>query len=173
MQKGLSVPILIILLTLFAASGLGYIGYSINNAPKADVKGAISTPNIDKGFSININSNGTWDFFEYLCKTLSECENTLTSGKKFATISGGSTTDHEVVVASTASWKDYDYIKVFAKPGWGSISSGFSLTNLNSTIDATIKTYTDSAGMSYEAVIVPINAVEGAFVDSIATFSDN
>lgn len=173
MQKGLSVPLLLILLTLFAASGLGYISYSISTKNiKTDVQGASIVPKIDKGFSILINSTDTWDFFEYLCKTKEECENSLNSGKRNATVSGGATTNHEVVIAKSDDWNDFEFIKIYVRPGWGSRSNNFNL-DMNSLEKSLLNKSFFESQISHEVVLIPISMVDNTFVDTLATFSDN
>lgn len=163
MQKGMSAPILLIAIALVGA-GL-YASFAFSRPE--EVRGASNSAAISQGFSVLVTSPSTWDFYEYLCTSLSECEKSLTSGVRYSVTSGGQTAGHEIVVAFADSWKDFEYIKVFARPGWGAVSSDFDLVN-NSSVAT--KTFTQDQ-QQVDAAFIPISNVSSEYIESLVSFS--
>lgn len=176
MQKGFSVPIVVVAVVLLLLLPISFWIFKNNfnfSAALDDVKG-ISTLGdgySKPGFSVNvISENGSWDFVEYLCKSLEECSQTLYSGNRWKVISGGATSKHEIVVENSADWNNYLYIKYFVKPGWSSPERNFKAVELG--LYPELKTYILSDGTNdVEVVIAKIIQGDEKFYKS-ASFSD-
>lgn len=176
MQKGYSVPIVIIAIVLFLLLPISYFAYKNNFrffSTSQNVKGSFiegdgfSRP----GFSVTLSSkNGNWDFVEYLCNSLSECEQSLYSGVRWGVTSGGTTENHEVVVENADEFGKYAYIKYFVRPAWSSTQRNFKIVNLGSYPDS--KAYSLSDGsQNVEAVIAKLITGDTKFYKS-SSFSD-
>ncbi len=170
MQRGIAAPILIILFGLLAVAVVGYWTIGNRNVdPNQKVKGA-STTSVQEGFSILITSKSTWDLSEYLCGG-KECIEGVDSGKRFATVSGGATENHEVAIGYSKEWEQYEFVKLYVRSGWGASSTPFTIlqgSNL-SNLGAEIKTLDSNINV----LIIPTKSVKDNFVDSVATFSDD
>ena len=153
-------PIVILLFLILSASVIIIYSYSKNYAENR-VKGVSKSVNT-AGFSVNIKSSDSWDFVEYLCSDLDNCT-------KNSTISGGRTSMHELIIMKGLNWENINYVKVFARPGWGSESRRFSLVINNQIAKPT--TLMDD-GKPYEALILPVEEVTTEFIESVAVFSD-
>ena len=149
MQKGYSVPIVIIAIVLFLLLPLSFFVYKNNfsfSSTSKNVKGAsvegdgFSRP----GFSVSISSkNGNWDFVEYLCNSLNECNQSLYSGVRWGVTSGGATENHEIVVENTDEWGKYAYVKYFVRPAWPTTQRSFKVVNLGTYPDSKVYTLSD------------------------------
>jgi hypothetical protein len=117
-----------------------------------------------------VSGVGTWDLVEYLCESLDECTDSAYSGKRWGTLSGGSSTGHEVVVEATKEWEDYEYIKYFVRPGWASDSVVFDVVDMGDLPESQVYTLSDGIS-SYNVVVSPISEVISKYSKS-ATFSD-
>src|SRR4030065_1332842 len=173
MKKGFSLVIIISVLSIFGAALLGYIGYmSESSGSQDEVKGISSQNKNNSGFSIILSSPSTWDFYEYVCKDLDECKKSLLSGKKYASISGGSVFDHELVVTYTDQWRDYQYLKIFMKPSLGDPTENFSLTNIQRESGLVDVSFKSEEGYVTNAVIIPIKVIQESFMESISEFAN-
>ncbi len=76
---------------------------------------------------------------------------------------------HELIIMKGLNWENINYVKVFARPGWGSESRRFSLVINNQIAKPT--TLMDD-GKPYEALILPVEEVTTEFIESVAVFSD-
>jgi hypothetical protein len=170
MQKGFSVPILLVGLTLLVSLPL-IIWVSANSlnlystpVDTAQVKGASTDVKPKPGFSVYVTSvNGTWDLGFYVCKTLEECTDSATSGKKISTVSGGEVSNHVVNFVYNSDWADYAYAKYFVKPSWGSIFRTFKVADLGEISSS--KSYEVSAdGSNFNAVVFSLDTVRSAHV---------
>lgn len=159
-ERGVAHPVVIVLILLLATSLVIFYSYN-KSSNKNRVKGVSNSINAN-GFSVNISSSDNWDFVEYLCSDLDNCI-------KNSTISGGAIDMHELIVMKDLNWNNASYIKLFAKPGWSSPKRKFHLNITNTTAKST--TVVDD-GISYDAVIIPIENISADFLDSVAVFSD-
>ncbi len=175
MQKGYSVPIVIIAIVLFLLLPLSLFVYknnfNLSSTPKS-VKGAsvegdgFSRP----GFSVTISSkNGNWDLVEYLCKSIDECNQSLYSGVRWGVTSGGATENHEVVIEN-GEWEKYSYIKYFVRPAWSSTQRNFKVVSLGSYPDSKIYILSDGSE-NVETVIAKLISGDTKFYIS-SSFSD-
>jgi hypothetical protein len=105
-----------IVILLFVLAPVGYYYYTSHS--NLGVKGA-SDSRLGNGLLINVSSKGTWDLYEYLCDSKTNCPNF------YGKVSGGQTVDHEVFIEYAEAWKDYEYLKLYVEPGWGSVDSSF------------------------------------------------
>lgn len=173
-QRGYSVPaFLILLLLLVAVPVLYWVSTNDLSASSQDVRGASTTGSIlaKPGFKISVSSKAnTWDLVEFLCKSLEECTDSLTSGRRLGTVSGGAADMHEIVVEYTSEWDDYKYIKYFVRSGWYSQSQPFDVVDVGEIPGAEV--YNISEGMqTYQTVIAPTSSLESSFYSS-SHFSD-
>ncbi len=176
LQRGSSVPLFIVI-TLILLAIPAYYWLSLNNfnfsTSSKNVRGVASIGNVyDKpGFSVTVTSTAeTWDLVEYLCSSREECLETLDSGKRLGTISGGSTELHEVFVEYSPKWDEYAFIKFYVRPGWSATQREFKIANLGDIPGATREVVSDGTYI-YEVVIAPVVEVKNTFYRS-AYFTD-
>src|SRR3990167_475101 len=170
MQKGLSMPLVLIIVLLLALP-VGYFIYA-KNTQSDNVKGTSVEAARKPGFGVEIISvGGTWDLVEYLCTSMDECTKSALSGKRWGSVSGGTTQSHEVVVQANSEWKNYEYIKYLVRPGWSSVDRTFKVLDEGTIRGSVVKILKDGLS-SYETVITPISEVISSYQNS-ATFSDN
>ena len=144
--------VIAILLALFLVFLVFYRGYVFTTSGVKGVS-SIGARNLKPGFGIEVVSNkGTWDMSVYLCKDKESCEVSLDSGLRWSTIGGGITPKKTVIIESQESWKDYKYVKVFVKPGWGSVNREFKASSENVPLEARIESI-KSAGQQFQTVI--------------------
>lgn len=162
MNKGFSLPIVIIV-ALFISLPVIYF-LSISKPQQQTVKGVSSVKN--SGFSIQIKStNGTWDLLEFLCNDMDECTQSLTSGKRVETISGGITDSYEVFLEPSSDWDNYEFIKIYAKPGWGSSARTFSVVDKGVVPGTIVQTFTED-DVEQPFIIIPLDPVKSEFYTS-------
>lgn len=124
----------------------------------ANVMGISSSDNSveKKGVSVQVKStSGTWDMYQYLCKTKDECLSDLFSGYSSGSVSGGASDNVNIYIEALNNWKDYEYLKIFVRPGWGSDSSSFNVTNSSSELQA-IRNTINYKGASHNIVLIPL-----------------
>jgi hypothetical protein len=168
MKRGSIWPILIII-ALFLMIPLGYWYLRYRDSMK-NVKGA-KTSEITNGLYVTVDSNsGTWDLNSYLCKTRSGCLESLTTGEKLETKSAGRAIRYEVDLVYQDSWKDYSFLKIFVKSGWGAQTKVFKVINPGTVPDTSLEKI-DSAGVTQEVVLVPVSELKSGFFKG-AEFSD-
>jgi hypothetical protein len=168
MHKGFARPlILIVLLALLTLSASYVLQNKSTLFGSGDVKGTSSPSEQKPGFKVTIiSTGGTWELYQYLCATKEECSQDLEAGKMIGRLGGGSTESYEHSVKATPEWKEYKYIKYFAKPGWNSADRSFRIIDTGA-VDGSIKqSFKDG-----EAVIVPVDTLLNSFQVS-ATISD-
>ena len=168
MQKGIAVPIILVSISFLIIGSFIYFEFA-SRKDKIDIKG-ISTSSDSKGFSVIINSQAAWDFYEYLCKDLQECKNSLTSGKRVSIISGAQAEEHELVINLVKEWHDYEYLKLYVSPVWGSIQDSFGIELLKDQIGAEIFKFDNTSSYSSEILIIPINSIKDIYVPEVAAF---
>jgi hypothetical protein len=88
-----------------------------------------------------ISPDASWDLTEYLCDSVEQCQKSTTSGKWWATISGGPTTEdgHDVFIEIADGWKDAKFLKVAVK------ETGLGNIYMNSGMDEQYHLYDLSA----------------------------
>jgi len=171
MRNGFSMP-LVFIAVITSALLVVWIFSAPRSSSSENVRGS-STDYLENrvGLSVFINADSsTWDLVEYLCETLPECKESLTSGRRWATLSGGEVSMHEVVIEKSALWDGYSYLKLYVKPRWGSFGKGFKVESLGNVPNSNV--YVVSHGNeTYETVIIPLKEVSSAYYRS-ALFSD-
>jgi hypothetical protein len=169
MQRGIAAPILILLFGFIAvviAVATGIPQNLFNNDKYAEVQGAASVQPVRSGFSVFVTSTGTWDLYEYLCED-EACLKELDAGKKYATVSGGATEEHEVVVSAGSDWGNYKYVKLYVRPAWGALTGYYDVSAIGDT-----GSVTEVGDDFVQALVVPVEKVSASFVESVAVFSD-
>ncbi len=126
---GFTVPVVVLFVLAFMIIPLGFWLSGARSITSGEVRGVASS-GVNSGTHLLIISNsGSWDVFEYLCKNKEECEKSLNSGKKLEAVSGGKTEGSTISLSYMESWKDYEFVKIYAKQGWGSNGYGdFEIT---------------------------------------------
>ena len=167
MQKGFSVPIIVIVILLFVLAPVGFY-YLVHSQNQDSVKGVSTSAFGGNGFVFYVNSTGgTWDLAEYLCKDMTECVESATSGELYGQISGGETQDHEIYVKASDDWSGYKFMKIVMTSGWGT-------TPRNYNIDATVGEVRvmEASDNPVQVLLVPLTGAEQSSVIEIASFSD-
>ena len=108
---------------------------------------------------------------KYLCKERAECLESLTSGKVLEKTSGGGVEDQVVTLRYSTEWSQYEFLKIFVEPGWGSIQRDFVASLTNDVQGSLIENVT-YGGVEYSVILVP-TSVLGSGLFEVATFSDN
>lgn len=169
MRRGFSVPLILIVVVT-----LTLLVFWVLSAPSSDrdIKGFSTDQNGNRaGLSVFVSSDSSsWDLVEYLCETLSECIKSFTSGRRWATVSGGKVTMHEVVIEKSDIWDEYSYMKLYVKPRWGSFGRNFDIESLGNVPESDVYKISDG-NESYNVVILPLEKVSSAYYRS-AVFSD-
>lgn len=168
MHKGLSIPLVIIFLSLFTIFGLAFFGYEAQDASETSIKGVRSGPSVRSGFTVALSSTVPWEFLEYLCTDMEECESSLESGKKYASINGGSTDLQEIDIPASPMWNDYRYIKIFMRSAWGAEQAAFRVDTMGNEAQVNTVTLNDT-----KAVIIPIEQVRTTYSPVLVSFSNN
>ena len=171
-QRGFSAVVLLI--TLLVVTSLPvYFLLSKGKDSASQVMGASTTVSqMRPGFSVSISSLAqTWDLVEYLCETKEECLDSLTSGRRFNTVSGGQTELHDVVVNYSKEWDNYSYIKYFVRSGLYKQGTEFKIVNLGDVPGSSVHEVYDGT-YKYSIVLLPIKSIQTSFYTS-AVFSDN
>jgi hypothetical protein len=174
MPKGFSSTLILIIIALLLVLPIAlWVSFNkiSSSLSKESVKGASSSTIYAKpGFSVKVVSKGGgWDLFQYLCKTIEECEISVDSGKRGGTVSGGSVDSKEIIIGFDPSWSEYKYIKYYVKPSWSNdaaVLRKFNVTDLGSYPDSISK---EMGGINF--VISPLTDIQSKFQKS-ATFSD-
>lgn len=167
MKRGLSATALAITTSIvLIASLISFVIYRNTFTPK--VKGTSSLGEVIKpGFSVDVVSQkGTWELYVFLCEDKDGCTESLDSGVRWLTRGGGQTEDSEVFVEARDSWKKYEYIKLFVKPGWGSEDRNFVGTLEDVPLQVESVTIDD-----FDVVVIPTTNVQLEFY-KVVTFSD-
>ena len=167
-QYGFTLPVVLIFVLVFLAAPLVFWFKGTKNVEQSDVRGSESFSSKEGTYIQVTSEKGPWDLFEYLCKTKEECADSLTSGKKWEAISGGTTTGSSIKINYSELWKDFKYLKVFVKPGWGASTHSFVIKNEFDAAAAETKIFDKD-----QALILPISVLESGsytfllFTDSL------
>lgn len=174
MHKGFSIPLALIVITVLAIIPLAFWGIlksvSVNDSR---VKGFVSSRNdMDPGFTVTVKSNSqTWNFVQYLCETKDLCEESLESGKKLATYSGGKTDGYDIEVKSSGELSGSKYVKVFVRSSWPD-DARFKVVDEGYISGTEVVKLKDDEDKEFETVIIPVEQILATH-DKSATFSDN
>ncbi len=167
-QYGFTLPVVLIFVLAFLAAPLVFWLKGSKGGEQPNVQGSESFSSKEGTYIQVTSEKGPWDLFEYLCKTKEECVESLTSGKKWEAISGGTTVGSSIKINYSELWKDFKYLKVFVKPGWGVSTHSFALKNEFGAVDAETKVFDND-----QALILPISVLESGnytfllFTDSL------
>jgi hypothetical protein len=166
MKKASVLPIVIIVATFLIIPVFFWI-INFGNS-KGNIQG-IETGS--SGLSIKIISkDGAWDLSKYLCKDKNECIESLTSGKSLDKTSGGGVYDQEVGIKYSSDWDQYQYIKVFVEPGWGSADRNF-MVSVNESIQGIFTHSFEIGSITYNVAVIPLSEIQKS-VSNAVTFSD-
>lgn len=135
-----------------------------------NIKGAKNTGELTGVLVKIVSSRGTWDLNEYLCKDKEECLSTLFSGKSLDTTSGGVVDGKYISIKYSQEWDSYGFLKIFVKPGWGSVVRKFNAF-LTSNTEGVLKDNLVYGGSDYDVVLIPVNLVKTSLIEA-ASFSD-
>jgi hypothetical protein len=169
-RRAFSLPIVILLVLIVATPVVAFM--FLSKKTDDNVKGAETfKADTNNELTLQVNSaNGTWDLLEYLCTAKDSCDKTLESGKRWQTLSGGPTQDHEVIVSSSDDLKGYDFLKIYIRPGWGSANRKFAIQDKENITPAQYANITDGTD-NYDVVMVPIKGLDN-YIGQPISFSD-
>lgn len=168
MKKGSLIPLVFIVSLFLIVPAAFWVLTS--RVPNENVRG-ISIKSNAKGVLVRIDSNyGNWDMVKYLCKDKEACEVSLISGKGLDTTSGGQVKNRDVAVEYTSEWKDYQYLKIYVRPGWGSQVREFNVSKIGSVPGMTIEKMT-YGGSDYSVVFIPLDIISESLLPTVR-FSD-
>jgi len=175
MQKGFSIPAVFVLVALliFVPVLFWFLTNRVDFSKADNVRGAsvVSEKYAKSGFGVSVVSkSGTWDLYEYLCKTKDECEVSLTSGKNWGIVSGGETTEHDVMIEASDEWKGYKYLKLFVKPSWLGSDNRYRVIKSGDVLAPEVVKFIDS-GKEIETLFIPVSGLFDKYQKS-AVFSD-
>ncbi|MBP7786062.1 hypothetical protein KA062_02300 [Patescibacteria group bacterium] len=139
------------------------------NKNSEDVKGAKT--GISGAVIKIISKNGSWDMYKYLCKDSTECLESVSSGKMVEKTSGGGVEDQFVNLGYSSDWANYEFLKIYVEPGWGSIERLFSATKSDGFDNVAVRNI-ENNGKNYQVILIPTNILEQTDVE-IVSFSDN
>lgn len=173
MQKGFALPVVLIVTLVLVLPVVFWIANNdVNLASSTDVKGTstIKDPYAKPGFSVSIMSkNSPWELVEYLCEEKEICTKSLTSGKRWGSVSGDKSDLHQILVETSPTWNGYKYMKFYVKTPLS--NNHLAVLDLGSFPESEVYTLAEGS-YSAEAVIVPIEKVASSFYKS-ATFSNS
>lgn len=161
MKKGSLLPVVLIVI-LFIVLPLSFWYFS--NSSDKNIRGARTLDLV--GVVVEVNSSGTWSLSGYLCNTLEGCLSSLDSGERIKTSGGGKGEGKEVKIEYTKVWDEYNFLKVFIKPGWGSDSEGYRIEEFGGTTGSSMY---DIDGVS--VAIVPVEDIKSGVFETVK-FSD-
>ena len=175
MQKGFSIPTVFVLVAFLVLIPVlfWFVINGVDFSKSDNVRGTstVNEKNIKPGLGISVVSkSGTWDLYEYMCKTKDECEASLTSGRNWGIVSGGETAGHEVMIEASDEWKDYKYVKLFVKPSWLGSDNGYKVMETGGIPLSEIVGFTDE-GKKIEALFIPVSSLFDKYRKS-GVFSD-
>ena len=141
-----------------------------SNPSNENVQGVSVKSNV-KGILVRVDSNyGNWDMVKYLCTDKDTCETSLISGKGLDTTSGGQIANRDIAVEYTSDWKDYQYLKIYVRSGWGSQVREFNVSKIGSVPGMTIEKMI-YGGSEYNVVFIPLDSVGQDLLPTVR-FSD-
>ncbi len=167
MRRGFSVPIILVVIVVFVFIPLLYWQLISNRRSVSNVQG-VSVSN--SRYSVVVNSDvKSWDLFEYLCQSKSDCDKALLSGHFNQKISGGVGKNQNIKFISDVDLHQYTYVKLFMKPSWG-LTGTFNL-QVPQLSGASVEQLGDSLGV-YNVLFIPISSLPDKEI-VVATFSDH
>jgi len=85
--------------------------------------------------------------------------------------SGGGVEDQFVNLGYSSDWANYEFLKIYVEPGWGSIERLFSATKSDGFDNVAVRNI-ENNGKNYQVILIPTNILEQTDVE-IVSFSDN
>ena len=169
MQKGISIPLVMAGIAAIAAVLVifGAPDASSSQEEAVDAVGGATTQR--GGFNVVVNANSTWDFNEYLCESVEDCLESPISGFKYASVSGGPTQDHDVVVPYADSWNGFEYLKIYVSPSFGLDSIGFAAEEVAKSNGVSFHVMEDSN--KTQVLLIPTDLIMEDYVDELAVFT--
>jgi len=76
-----------------------------------------------------------------------------------------------VSLGYSSDWADYEFLKIYVEPGWGSVERTFSASKSDGFDDVVVKNI-DNNGNNYQVVLIPTKILEQTNFE-IASFADN
>ena len=149
MQRGFSLPVIMIVIVLFLLLPLLYWQIILTKTTHTkDVKGASA---VSTGYSLKITSKvPSWDLYEYLCTSRSECTESLTSGHFSKKVSGGLGTDQKVTFSMTDN-ASFTFVKLLIKPSVG-LTGTYTWSSSKFASDSS---FTDKNVVLFERQLLP------------------
>ena len=166
MKKSFLIPLIIIL--VFA--GIPTVFWFLSSKEDIDenVQGVRSG---STGVVLKIVSNGgAWDMFKYVCESREKCLESLESGKKLDVTSGGGLEEQSVAIKYIHEMESQEFMKIFVKPGWGTVERTFSVSLDSNTSDVTIEKM-KFGNSDIDIVLIPMTYLHSEVFD-LATFVD-
>lgn len=168
MRKSSLIPLALII-SVFLILPIAF--WFINSKNSNENVQGVKTRSDVKGVIVKVYSNyGTWDMAKYICKTKEECLSSLVSGKNLDTTSGGVVEEHFVTIEYSQDWNNYEFLKVFVKPGWGSQTRTFKTSVLGGVSGVSVNRVS-SGGANYDVILIQLNNIGGELLEA-ASFSD-
>ena len=171
-NKGFTIPFVVIFVGIFLSIPLLFWFYSKDDS-QVDVKGSSSSvvdPN-SEGFLVDVTSEkATWDLYAYACESVEKCEEALTSGDRFLSMSGGPVNSKSIFVEKTDAWGTNEFVKVYVKSGWGSGVKSFKVNKLSNNSEVATTEIT-SDGAIYDVLVFPVSTLEDG-VHELASFTE-
>ncbi|MFC1700358.1 hypothetical protein ACFLZ4_01785 [Patescibacteria group bacterium] len=161
MKKGSLLPVVLIVIVFII---LPVSFWYFSNSSNSNIHGAKTLDLV--GVIVEIDSDGTWGLSGYLCKTLEGCLSSLDAGEKVKTSGGGKGEGREVKLEYSGKWDEYEFLKVFVKPGWGSDSDDFNIEEFGGTTSSAMHEVED-----VEVGIIPLKDIRSG-VFEVVKFSD-
>jgi hypothetical protein len=166
-SAGYTMPVVALFVLAFLVAPLGFWIAGSHDLAQRQVQGAVSV-HLDEGVYVKIISGkGSWDLFQYLCKTQDECTQSLSSGRKWESLSGGITEGSSKRLNYSDTLNGYQFIKVFVKSGWGSSDKNMFRVDVTSLSPEVEMVQIDGA----DAVLIPVDVIKAAAFKQII-FSD-
>jgi len=166
MKKSFLIPLIIVL--VFAGIPTTFWFLSSKEGVDENVQGAKSG---STGVVLKIISNGgAWDMFKYACESREKCLESLESGKKLDVTSGGGVEEQSVAIKYTHEMESQEFMKIFVKPGWGTVERTFS-ASLDSGVSGVSIEKMNVGNNSLDTILIPVKYLQSEVFD-LATFVD-
>ncbi|HLD51369.1 MAG TPA: hypothetical protein VJB17_03500 [Patescibacteria group bacterium] len=167
MKKGNALPAILIFAVFASVPVMTWALLLKNSTNSPAVKGS-ETNSLPVGSYINVEISSpseVWELNEYLCKTSDECATSLDSGDKWGNLSGGPDALHEVVVVQDDKWEEYNYLKIYVRPGLSSQGTAYEPA-LFGEISIQSVAFEDT-----RALIIPVSDIKSGKISTL-TFSN-
>mgnify|MGYP001013730207 CR=1 FL=1 len=166
MKKSFLIPLIIIL--VFAGIPTAFWFLSSKENVDENVQGVRSG---STGVVLKIVSNGgAWDMFKYVCESKEKCLESLESGKKLDVTSGGGIEEQSVAIKYTHEMESQEFMKIFVKPGWGTVERAFNVSLDLDASDVSIEKM-NVGNNDFYIILIPMKYLHSEVFD-LATFVD-